>query len=501
MLKGFLANIFSKYIYYKNKDWINNPIKYQNLIFKELIKKGSKTIFGFDNDFKNIKSYQDFVKKVKIRDYEEIKIYIEKILSGEKDVLWPGKPLYLAKTSGTTSGIKYIPITKVSIKTHINSARDSILNYIHKSGNTKIAYGKHIFIQGSPILKKKNGVLIGRLSGIAAHYVPKYMLKNRMPSWNTNCIDDWEKKVNSIVKETIDKNMTIIAGIPSWVQMYFEKILSETDKNIGDQFPNFNLFVYGGVNFEPYKSIFDKLIGRNVDAIEVYPASEGFIAYQDQLNDKSLLLLVNNGIFYEFIEASKFHDKNAIRYNLSQVKKGVNYVIIISTNAGLWAYNIGDTIEFTSLKPYRIKVTGRISHFISAFGEHVIGSEVEKALSFGLKNHKTKIFVREFTVAPMIDSKKDCSFHKWFIEFDKLPKDLKSLEKDVDLSLQEQNIYYKDLIKGKILRRLVIKAVEKNSFSNYMKNVGKLGGQNKVPRLSNDYKIGSYLEKYVINKD
>ncbi|MBK78151.1 MAG: hypothetical protein CMC88_03440 [Flavobacteriaceae bacterium] len=501
MIKGFLAKLFSNYISFKNNKWIKNPIKYQDKIFKKLIKKGLNTRFGLDNDFKKIKSYEDFVQKVKVRDYEDIKTYVEKILSGEKNVLWPGKPIYFAKTSGTTSGIKYIPITIDSIDSHINSARDSILNYIHKSGNTKIAYGKHIFIQGSPILQKNKGVLIGRLSGIAAHYVPKYMLKNRMPSWKTNCIDDWEKKVDSIVKETIDKNMTIIAGIPSWVQMYFEKIIGKSKKNIGDQFPNFSLFIYGGVNFAPYKLIFDKLIGRNVDTIEVYPASEGFIAYQDQLDDNSLLLLVNNGIFYEFIEASKFYEKNAKRYNLTQVKKGVNYVIIISTNAGLWAYNIGDTIEFTSLKPFRIKVTGRISHFISAFGEHVIGSEVERALSFALKNYKNKIFVREFTVAPNIDSKKDNSYHKWFIEFDKLPKDLKSLEKDIDLSLQEQNIYYKDLIKGKILSRLVVKAVEKNSFSKYMKYVGKLGGQNKVPRLSNDYKIASYLEKYVINKD
>ena len=500
-MKGFLAKIFSKYICYKNKDWIKNPIKYQDLIFKELIKKGLKTRFGIDNDFKNIKSYDDFVRKVKVSDYEDIKKYIEKILAGEKNILWPGKPLYFAKTSGTTSGIKYIPITNDSINTHINSARDSILNYINKSGNTKIAYGKHIFIQGSPILKNENGILLGRLSGIAAHYVPKYMLKNRMPSWETNCIEDWEKKVDEIVKETIDKNMTIIAGIPSWVQMYFEKIINKSKQNIGNQFPNFSLFVYGGVNFEPYQSIFKKLIGRNIDTVEVYPASEGFIAYQDQLNDKSLLLLVNNGIFYEFIEASKFHNKNPKRYSLNQVEKGINYVIIISTNAGLWAYNIGDTIKFTSLNPYRIKVTGRISHFISAFGEHVIGSEIEKALSVGLKKHKTEVFVREFTVAPKIDSKRGFSYHKWFIEFDKIPTGLKSLEEGIDFSLQDQNIYYKDLIKGKILRRLVIKAVEKNSFSKYMKKEGKLGGQNKVPKLSNDYKIASFLEKYVINKD
>jgi hypothetical protein len=327
------------------------------------------------------------------------------------------------------------------------------------------------------------------------------MLKNRMPSWKTNSIQDWEKKIDEIVNETIDKNITIIAGIPSWVQMYFEKILSKSKEKIGHQFPNFSLFIYGGVNFEPYILIFDKLIGRNIDAIEVYPASEGFIAYQDELNDKSLLLLVNNGIFYEFIEASAFYDNNPKRFSLKEVKKGVNYVIIISTTAGLWAYNIGDTVKFTSLKPYRIKVTGRINHFISAFGEHVIGSEVEKALSFGLKKHKSNIFVREFTVAPKIDPKKGLSYHKWFIEFDEIPDDLKILEKEIDFSLQGQNIYYKDLIKGKILRRLVIKAVKKNSFSKYMKHIGKLGGQNKVPRLSNDYNIARYLEKFVINKD
>jgi len=501
MTKGFLAKIFARVIRFKNKDWIKNPIKYQNLILKKLLRKGGETEFGRDHDFKNVKTYNDFIEKVPVSDYEEIRCYIEKILAGEKNILWPGVPLYFAKTSGTTSGVKYIPITKDSIKTHITSARDAILNYIYKSGNTKVVYGKHIFIQGSPVLNKKNGILIGRLSGIAAHYVPKYMLNNRMPSWKTNCIQEWEKKVDEIVKETINEDLTIIAGIPSWVQMYFERISDKSEKNVGQKFPNFSLFIYGGVNMDPYRSIFDKLIGRKLDSIEVYPASEGFIAYQDQLNNDSLLLLVNNGIFYEFIEVSNFFNKKPKRLPLSKVEKGINYVIIISTTAGLWAYNIGDTVEFVSLRPYRIKVTGRINHFISAFGEHVIGSEVEKALNFGVKRSNKKIFVREFTVAPKINPKKGRSFHEWFIEFDTIPDELNNLEKNIDNFLQKQNIYYRDLITGKILKRLVIRVVKKNSFSNYMKNIGKLGGQNKVPRLSNDRKIAEFLKKFIINKD
>ena len=355
-----------------------------------------------------------------------------------------------------------------------------------------------IFLQGSPEIEAVNGVKTGRLSGIVAHYVPKYLQSNRLPSWETNCIDDWETKVDQIVEETVNEDMSLISGIPSWVQMYFEKLIECKGKKVGEIFPNFNLFVYGGVNYEPYRQNMEDLIGRKVDSIELFPASEGFFAYQDRhsgLTQESpgMLLLLNSGIFYEFIEADKFFDENPERLQLKDVRLGVNYVLILSTNAGLWSYNIGDTVAFTSLDPYRVIVTGRIKHFISAFGEHVIGKEVEQALQWAMQGTKAK--VKEFTVAPQVNPENDgLPYHEWFIEFEKEPKDMDSFADRIDQEMQKQNSYYYDLLQGKILRRLVISRVVKNGFDQYMRSVGKLGGQNKLPRLSNDRKIADQLE-------
>ena len=491
-MKKIAAKIFAKYINWKSKSWINNPIRAQDKIFKSLINNAVKTRFGKDHDFSSIINYDDYKSSVSINDYEQIKPYVDQIIRGDKDVLWPGRPIYFAKTSGTTSGAKYIPITKESMPSHINSARDAILNYIYQTGNVDFVTGKQIFIQGSPILDNLNGISIGRLSGIVAHYVPSYLQNNRMPSWKTNCIEDWEEKVDEIVNETVDQNMTVIGGIPSWVQMYFEKIISKTDNKVGKQFSRFSLFIYGGVNFEPYKSLFQSLIGRKIDSIELFPASEGFFAYQDRFPSEGLLLLVDNGIFYEFVEADKFFDKNHDRISLKDVKLNTNYVLILSSNAGLWSYNIGDTVSFVSIQPYRILVTGRIKHFISAFGEHVIGKEVETAIKSII--NETLIEVREFTVAPQVKPKSGLPFHEWFIDFKTPPPDMNIFSKSLDNEMRKQNIYYDDLIKGKVLQNLVVSIVESHGFENYMKKIGKLGGQNKVPRLSNDRKIADNLK-------
>ena len=486
-LKSALAKPFAKYIYKRIQKWANNPVEAQKKVFQNLIAQATSTQFGKDHDFISINNYKDFVKRVPIRDYEALKPYVEKVVAGEENILWKGKPLYFAKTSGTTSGSKYIPITKESMPSHVEAARNAILMYIHETGKSKFVNGKMIFLQGSPILNKQNGVQLGRLSGIVAHYVPKYLQKNRLPSWETNCIEDWETKVDAIVEETLPENMTIISGIPSWVQMYFEKLQQKTGKHVGDIFKNFNLFIFGGVNYEPYKAKFENLIGRKVDSIELYPASEGFFAFQDKQNVKGMLLQLNSGIFYEFIKADEFFNENPKRITIKDVAIGVNYVMIISTNAGLWAYNIGDTVEFTSTKPYRVIVSGRIKHFISAFGEHVIGKEVEQAMQEATLN--SSIRVSEFTVAPQINPKEGLPYHEWFVEFENEPENLSALAKKLDESLQKQNSYYFDLIKGNVLQPLKITKVKKGGFQDYMKSIGKLGGQNKLPRLANDRKI------------
>jgi len=497
-LKSKLAKPFAKRVYKRVQKWAKNPIKTQEKVFQNLISNGASTVFGKDHDFISINNYQEFKKRVPVRDYEGLKPYVDRVVNGEENILWKGKPLYFAKTSGTTSGAKYIPITKDSMPSHVKAARNAILFYIHETGNTKFVDGKMIFLQGSPILEEKNGVQLGRLSGIVAHYVPKYLQKNRLPSLKTNCIEDWETKVNAIVEETINENMTIISGIPSWVQMYFEKLQETSKQKVGDLFKNFNLFIFGGVNYEPYRAKFENLIGRKVDSIELYPASEGFFAFQDKQDEKGMLLQLDSGIFYEFIKADEFFEDNPKRITIEDVELGINYVMIISTNAGLWAYNIGDTVEFTSTKPYRVIVSGRIKHFISAFGEHVIGKEVEQALKEAIQN--TNISVNEFSVAPQINPKTGLPYHEWFIEFENEPDNIISLSQKIDNEMQKQNSYYLDLIEGKVLQPLKISIVQKNGFQNYMKSIGKLGGQNKIPRLANDRKIADVLTTYVLTK-
>ncbi|MDT0647224.1 GH3 auxin-responsive promoter family protein [Zunongwangia sp. F260] len=491
-LKSLGAKIFAKQVQNSIRKWSSKPEDTQMKVFQQLIAKGKYTAFGKDHNFKQIKTYKDFAENVPVRDYEELKSYVDRMVGGEESVLWPGRPLYYAKTSGTTSGAKYIPLTKDSMPTHINAARNAILCYIAETGNSSFVDGKMIFLQGSPEMQDKNGVKLGRLSGIVAHYVPAYLQKNRLPSWETNSIEDWETKVDAIVEETQKENMTVISGIPSWVQMYFERLQKKTGKKVGDLFPNFNLFIYGGVNFEPYRSKFENLIGRKVDSIELYPASEGFFAFQDKQDEKGMLLQLDSGMFYEFIKAEEFYSNNPDRLSIGKVEIGQNYVMIVSTTAGLWAYNVGDTVQFTSTKPYRLIVSGRIKHFISAFGEHVIAKEVEEAMQ--IATSETDARISEFTVAPQITpGGEELPYHEWFIEFEKEPEDFKKFNEILDKSMQKQNSYYFDLIEGKILQPLKITKVPRDGFQKYMKSIGKLGGQNKLPRLSNDRNIADKL--------
>jgi hypothetical protein len=492
-IKSFAAKLFAQYIHNKVQAWATKPVETQERVFRDLITQAQYTQFGKDHDFANIKTFQDFAAQVPIRDYEQLRPYVDRVVKGEEDILWKGKPIYFAKTSGTTSGAKYIPLTKESMPYHIEAARNAILSYIRETGKADFVDGKMIFLQGSPILEEKNGIKLGRLSGIVAHFVPKYLQKNRMPSWETNCIEDWETKVDAIVEETFNENMTVISGIPSWVQMYFEKLQQNGNKPVGEIFKNFNLFIYGGVNYEPYRAKFENLIGRKVDAIELFPASEGFFAYQDSQKEKGMLLLLNSGIFYEFVKADAFFTENPRRYTIGEVELGVNYVLLLSTNAGLWAYNIGDTVQFTSLQPYRVIVSGRIKHYISAFGEHVIGKEVEAALQEAMSG--TDVRVNEFTVAPQITPNQGLPYHEWLIEFENEPENLEDFALKIDQAMRTQNTYYDDLIVGNVLRAVVITKVAKNGFQEYMKSIGKLGGQNKLPRLANDRKIADFFVK------
>ncbi len=494
-IKSFLAKPFANYIYRQIKKGMVNAVEDQQAIFQQLIKAASQTEFGKEHEFGTIKSHEDFVKKVPVRDYEQFKTYIEKVKSGKHNVLWKGLPIYFAKTSGTTSGVKYIPITKASIPNHINTARNALLCYMAETGNTKFADGKLIFLSGSPELERVAGIPTGRLSGIVNHHIPKYLRANQLPSYETNCIDDWEQKLDAIVAETIDQNMTLISGIPPWMQMYFDRLVEKSGKKVGELFPNFSVMVQGGVNYEPYKAKLTESIGRKIDTIELFPASEGFFAFQDSQTEQGMLLNSNSGIFFEFIPVEEINNEHPTRLSLKDVKVGVNYALIISSNAGLWAYNIGDTVKFVSANPYRLIVTGRIKHFISAFGEHVIAEEVESAVLSACA--ETGVSLIEFTVAPFVSDDKGKSYHEWFVEFENAPQNLNEFALKVDSNLRSKNVYYEDLISGNILQALKITPVQKNGFVDYMKSIGKLGGQNKVPRLSNDRKIADGMSSFL----
>ncbi len=494
-IRSILSKPIAKWIVYDQKKWALNPGKFQSNLFRKLIKSGSKTQFGRDHQFNEIRNHTDFTQRVPIRDYEGLKPYINEILKGKKDVLWPGQPAYLAKTSGTTSGVKYIPITKDSIPNHINSARNALLSYVNETGKSTFLDKKLIFLSGSPTLTYTSGIPTGRLSGIVNHLIPTYLKSNQLPSYPTNCVEDWEQKVDQIVLETENKDLSLISGIPPWVQMYFDKLVSRKGKSIKDVFPNFSLFVYGGVSFDPYQKKLYETIGKTIDSIETYPASEGFIAYQDSQASKGLLLLSNSGIFFEFIAAPDFFNESRKRLTLEEVEIGVNYAMVLNSNAGLWGYAIGDTVKFLSTYPHRIIVTGRIKHFISAFGEHVIGEEVEKAMTLTCQKFPETELI-EYTVAPQVTPTSGLPLHEWYIAFAQKPHDVSAFKKELNLNMQQLNSYYDDLVTGAVLDPLQVVTLKADAFIEYMKSIGKLGGQNKVPRLSNDRKIVEALHPF-----
>lgn len=492
-LKSWLSKPIAKWAMKRFYRAYDRPVESQLNVMKTLVEEASNTAFGRDHDFSSIQSHADFAARIPVRDYEALKEYIQRVKEGEENVLWPGLPLYFCKTSGTTSGTKYIPLTRESLPNHIGSARTALFAYIAETGKADFVDGKMIFLQGSPVMEKlPSGIPFGRLSGIVANHVPAYLQKNRMPSFATNCIEDWETKVNAIAEETSRERMTLISGIPSWVQMYFEILLKKTNRmNVREIFPDFKLFVFGGVNFEPYRARFEELIGDRIDSIELYPASEGFIAFQDSQRDNGLLLNVDSGIFFEFVKAEEMGQPNAKRYHLGEVEIGVNYALILSNNAGLWGYSIGDTVKFVSLDPPKIRVTGRIKHFTSAFGEHVIAEEVEQAMAEAVKQFDLK--VNEFHVAPQVAPESGLPYHEWLVEWDQVPANLDEVALFIDQRMTELNVYYNDLIAGNVLRTLVITSLRKGAFNDYMKSQGKLGGQNKIPRLANDRQCADIL--------
>ena len=491
-IRSLLAKPYAAWVVSRHKKADADPVGTQLGLLKDLLKTAAETAFGKEHQFGFINTPAEFAEMVAVRDYEQLRPWIDRVIAGEPDVLWPGKPVYLAKTSGTTSGVKYIPLSKESVPHHIAGARDALLFYINATGKAGFLDKKMIFLSGSPELVTKNGIHVGRLSGIVNHHIPSYLKTNQLPTEATNRIEDWEEKLDKIIDETLGQPMALISGIPPWVQMYFDRIKARTGKKAGEAFPDFQLFVYGGVNFEPYRRQLYDSIGRHVDSVETFPASEGFFAFQDRPGKPGMRLLLNGGIYYEFIPQEDLEAETPRRLHIGQVEKGMVYELVVSTNAGLWGYRMGDLVEFTSLKPHRVVVAGRVSHFISAFGEHVIGQEVEQAMQYALELFPD-VRVGEFTVAPVVVNPDGLPHHQWLVEFCQPPHNRPAFERALNERMVKLNIYYKDLIAGNILEALQVKALPQGTFAAYMKSKGKLGGQNKVPRLANDRRLADGL--------
>lgn len=498
LLKKTAALLWAKNHVKKSENFKKNAVEDQHALLLSLVRKAEKTLFGRVHLFEEISSTKDFQKNVPVADYEQLKPFIEKVKKGQRDILWPETPAYFAKTSGTTSGSKYIPISNEGMPFQTGAAQSAIFHYIKKRNSASFVNGKMIFLQGSPELEEINGIKTGRLSGIVAHHIPSYLQKNRLPSEKTNLIEDWEEKVDAIVKETEKENMTLISGIPPWLIMYFEKLIARNGKKIKTLFPNLDLIITGGVNYEPYREKMEELLGGKVDVVQTFPASEGFFAFQDDYEKEGLLLLTNHGIFYEFIPLEKYGkpDQDKHRLTLAEVELHTDYALILTTNSGLWAYSIGDVVRFISKTPHRILVSGRTKHFTSAFGEHVIAFEVEEALKATMMQFQAQI--SEFHLAPEVNPKSGLPCHEWFIEFEKEPESLENFQKHLDDELRNRNSYYDDLVKGNVLQPLVIRSLRKGAFAEYAKSEGKLGGQNKIPRLANDRKIAEVLEHFLL---
>ncbi|RKE78831.1 GH3 auxin-responsive promoter family protein [Chryseobacterium sp. AG363] len=497
MLNFFKKNaalIWAKKHVQKAEDFKKNAEKNQEDLLLSLVKTAQKTLFGREHDFENIHSVKEFQDRVPVADYEDLKPYIERVKKGQSNILWTETPEYFAKTSGTTSGSKYIPISKEGMPFQIAGAQSALFHYISKKNNADFVNGKMIFLQGSPELEEVFGIKTGRLSGIVAHHIPNYLQKNRLPSWETNIMEDWETKVDKIIEETEHENMTLISGIPPWLIMYFEKLTEKHGKKIKQLFPNLQLIVTGGVNYEPYRDKMEDLLGGKVDIVQTFPASEGFFAFQDDYTKEGLLLLTNHGIFYEFVPLEEYGKPGARRLTLKEIELHKDYALILTTNSGLWAYSIGDVVRFISKDPYRVLVSGRTKHFTSAFGEHVIAFEVEEAMKATLEKHPAQI--TEFHLAPQVNPAEGLPYHEWLIEFEKEPEHLEAFRDELDQQLRARNTYYDDLISGNILQKLQITRLAKNAFHEYAKSQGKLGGQNKTPRLANDRKIANLLEIY-----
>jgi len=467
----------------------------QEKFLKTWIHKNRKTAFGKDHNFDKIETYRDFTTFVPIRNYEEYLPYIERIKQGDHKVLSTEAPIYLLMTSGTTAGSKYIPISKTGVKHQIEGAMMALCFYaVHKKSAEFMKY-KMIFLQGSPELEDTFVIPSGRLSGVVYHHVPKFFRRNKLPSYKINTIPNWQEKIDKIVDETWREDISILGGIPPWCIQYFEKLLQYTgNTQLKNLYPHLEMYIYGGLDFSSYRDLTQRLLGEGIACLQTYPASEGFFAVQDSLVVADMLLLLDQGNYYEF---KPFNDPEEAEVAvLKDVKLGVRYELIVTNNSGLYRYAIGDLVEFTTLHPFRIRVVGRTSQYISAFGEHVIAYEIEKTMENALS--KFGLSIVDYYVYPDIEEKR----YEWLIEFDKTlhNDDLLAIARFLDTELAHLNKYYAHLINGQIINNSLIVPIRKGTFKGFRESIGKEGGQNKVVRISNNDTFAKMLFSYNVSR-
>lgn len=480
--------------------WRPDPAPVQEELLKELVSKGRKTTFGREHGFAAINCVADYQERVPLREYLAFKPYWDRLLEGATDVTWPGRISRFALTSGTTAGNKLIPVSREGIRSFLRAGRDVLNFYLQATEDTDLFKGKFLYLGGSTELKPAaHGIQMGDLSGIMAKAMPSFVERFRLPSAEANLIPDWEKKLEVVAKESVNADVRGISGTPSWVLCLFQRVfeLKRAEggraETLADVWPNLSFMVHGGTSFEPYRKTFGDLFGKTVQTIEVYPASEGFIGIQDQLGEPDLLLMADTGLFYEFVPVEEMDKPEPTRLTVANVEKDVQYAIVLTTNSGLWSYVIGDIVRFTSLRPHRLRVTGRIKQFLNAFGEHLIAEEVENALTRAA--HETDAEVKEFHLAPVYPSDPRVRpAHQCIVEFTNPPGDTDRFAEIFDAQLCEQNDDYAAHRKDDAgLTAPEVIPVPEGTFYDTMKSLDKLGGQHKVPRLSNERDFADQL--------
>ncbi len=477
--------------YSRIEEWTNNPITAQREILQDLVTHGQHTAFGRKYNLRSLFTIKAFKEAVPIHEYDDLKPWIEKLMNGEQNQLWDSPVNWFAKSSGTTSDkSKFIPVTEENLEDcHFQAGKDVVTLYYHFNPESNLLTGKGLVIGGSHQVSQLNEELFfGDLSAVLMQNMPMWGHWIRTPELAIALLDEWEKKIESLAQSTIIENVTSISGVPTWTQVLIKRILEVTGKNsMQEVWPNLELYMHGGVSFAPYKENFKKLLGPDIRYMEMYNASEGFFAAQDDLDQEGMLLFLSHGIFYEFMPVEEYGKSNPKTIGLNKVELGKQYALVISTNSGLWRYLVGDTIQFTSLFPFRIKVTGRLKHFINAFGEEIIVENADAAIA--IASERTGANVKDYTAAPIYFSEQSNGAHEWLIEFEKHPGNLEQFVYELDSSLKNLNSDYEaKRHKNIALRMPVVHVLKQGIFNLWLKQKGRLGGQHKIPRLSNDRK-------------